>query len=49
MPSRTLRVALATEPPLVAEVTRQALESLGVAEGSEVFAAFKATALEPYQ
>ena len=44
-----VRVALATRPPLVAEVTRQALESLGVTEGSEVFAAFKATALEPYQ
>lgn len=44
-----IRVALATEPPLVAEITRQALESLGVAEGAEVYAAFKATALEPYQ
>jgi molybdate transport system ATP-binding protein len=44
-----IRVALATEPPLVAEVTRQALEALGVTEGAEIFAAFKATALEPYQ
>ena len=44
-----VRVALATEPPLVAEVTRKALEDLGVTEGSEVYAAFKATALEPYQ
>jgi molybdate transport system ATP-binding protein len=44
-----VRVALATEPPLVAEVTRQALEALGVAEGTDVYAAFKATALAPYQ
>jgi molybdate transport system ATP-binding protein len=44
-----VRVALATEPPLVAEITRQALESLGMEEGTEVHAAFKATALEPYQ
>jgi molybdate transport system ATP-binding protein len=44
-----VRVALATEPPLVAEVTRQALEALGVVEGTDVFAAFKATALAPYQ
>ncbi|MGE5926456.1 MAG: ATP-binding cassette domain-containing protein [Gemmatimonadota bacterium] len=44
-----VRIALATEPPLVAEVTRQALDALGVAEGTEVYAAFKATALAPYQ
>ena len=44
-----IRVALSTEPPLVAEVTRQALDALGVTEGSEVYAAFKATALEPYR
>lgn len=44
-----VRVALATEPPLVAEVTRQALEALGVAEGADVYASFKATALAPYQ
>ena len=44
-----IRVALSTEPQLVAEVTRQALDALGVTEGSEVYAAFKATALEPYR
>ena len=44
-----VRVALSTEPPLVAEVTRQALEALGITEGTEVYAAFKATALAAYQ
>lgn len=44
-----IRVALATRPPLVAEVTREALGALGLTEGAEVHASFKATALEPYQ
>jgi molybdate transport system ATP-binding protein len=44
-----VRVALATSPPLVAEVTRHAVESLGLREGLEVHAAFKATGLLPYR
>jgi molybdate transport system ATP-binding protein len=44
-----VRVALATSPPLVAEVTRHAVESLGLREGLEVHAAFKATGLVPYR
>ena len=38
-----VRVALRTRPPLVAEVTRQAVESLGLEPGSPVYATFKAT------
>jgi molybdate transport system ATP-binding protein len=38
-----VRVALATRPPLVAEVTRQSVESLGLRPGLRVHAAFKAT------
>lgn len=44
-----VRVALATSPPLVAEVTRRAVESLGLRPGLEVHAAFKATGLVPYR
>jgi molybdate transport system ATP-binding protein len=44
-----VRVALATSPPLVAEVTRHAAESLSLREGLEVHAAFKATGLVPYR
>jgi molybdate transport system ATP-binding protein len=44
-----VRIALATSPPLVAEVTRHAVESLGLREGLEVHAAFKATGLIPYR
>jgi molybdate transport system ATP-binding protein len=44
-----VRVALATEPPLVAEVTRVAVDSLGLADGMEVYASFKATALAAYR
>jgi molybdate transport system ATP-binding protein len=40
-----VRVPLATEPPLTAEVTRQAAEALGLRPGLAVYAAFKATAL----
>ncbi|HTK42425.1 MAG TPA: ABC transporter ATP-binding protein [Gemmatimonadales bacterium] len=43
------RVALATSPPLVAEVTRHAVETLRLREGLEVHAAFKATGLVPYR
>ncbi len=38
-----VRVALSTRPPLVAEVTRQSIESLGLVAGSPVYATFKAT------
>jgi molybdate transport system ATP-binding protein len=44
-----IRVALDSTPPLVAEVTRHAVESLGLREGLEVYAAFKATGLVPYR
>jgi len=44
-----VRVALDSTPPLVAEVTRYAVESLGLREGLEVHAAFKATGLVPYR
>ena len=44
-----IRVALATSPPLVAEVTRHAVETLRLREGLEVHAAFKATGLVPYR
>jgi molybdate transport system ATP-binding protein len=44
-----VRVALATSPPLVAEVTRHAVETLGLREGLEVHAAFKATGVVPYR
>ena len=37
-----VRVSLATAPPLIAEVTRQAVEALGLAPGRRVFASFKA-------
>jgi len=37
-----LRVSLATTPPLIAEVTRQAVAALGLAPGRRVFASFKA-------
>jgi molybdate transport system ATP-binding protein len=44
-----VRVALASRPPLVAEVTRQAAEGLGLAEGTLVYASFKATGVMPYR
>jgi molybdate transport system ATP-binding protein len=40
-----VRVWLATEPPLVAEVTADAVERLGLGPGLRVHAAFKATAV----
>jgi molybdate transport system ATP-binding protein len=43
-----VRVSLDTHPPLVAEVTRAAVERLGLAEGEEVYAAFKATGVAAY-
>jgi len=38
-----VRVSLATTPPLIAEVTRSAVEALGLEPGLEVFASFKAS------
>ena len=37
-----VRVSLGTTPRLIAEVTRQAVESLGLSPGRHVFASFKA-------
>jgi molybdate transport system ATP-binding protein len=44
-----VRVSLATRPPLVAEVTRQAVEGLGLHEGLEVYATFKAVGVQAYR
>jgi molybdopterin-binding protein len=44
-----LRVSLATEPPLVAEVTRHSAEALGLQPGQRVHASFKATAVVTYR
>ncbi|HKQ56875.1 MAG TPA: ABC transporter ATP-binding protein [Candidatus Eisenbacteria bacterium] len=38
-----VRVLLSTRPPLAAQVTRDAVETLGLVPGAEVFASFKAT------
>jgi TOBE domain. len=40
---------LGTRPPLVAEVTREAVTSLGLAEGRTVHASFKATGIRSYR
>ena len=37
-----VRVSLTTTPPLIAEVTREAVEALGLVPGQRVFASFKA-------
>ena len=37
-----VRVSLATNPPLLAEVTRQSVQTLGLKPGMQVFASFKA-------
>jgi len=39
------RLSLATAPPLVAQVTRQAIEELGLVPGRRVYASFKASAI----
>jgi len=41
-----VRVLLETSPPLAAQVTRAAVLSLGLSRGREVWASFKATAVE---
>ena len=38
-----VRISIASTPPLIAEVTRQAVESLGLRPGMPVYASFKAT------
>jgi molybdate transport system ATP-binding protein len=40
------RVRLATEPPLVAEVTTGSIDRLGIREGSTVWASFKAVEVQ---
>ena len=44
-----VRVALATRPPLVAEITHAAAERLGLAPGVPVFASFKATGVRVFR
>jgi molybdate transport system ATP-binding protein len=44
-----VRVVLGTRPPLVAEVTRDAVESLHLTEGITVHASFKATGIRAYR
>ena len=44
-----VRVSLQTRPPLVAEVTAHAIDALGLREGLEVYAAFKATSAKAYR
>lgn len=44
-----IRVVLGTRPPLVAEVTREAVAGLGLREGMMVHASFKATGTRTYR
>jgi molybdopterin-binding protein len=44
-----IRVALGTRPPLVAEVTREAVAGLSLHEGMTVHASFKATGTRTYR
>jgi molybdate transport system ATP-binding protein len=44
-----VRVVLATQPVLVAEVTREAVSALALREGERVFASFKATGVRVYR
>jgi molybdate transport system ATP-binding protein len=44
-----VRVVLGTRPPLVAEVTREAVAGLALREGMTVFASFKATGIRTYR
>ena len=41
-----VRVSLASTPPLIAEITRQAAEAMALAPGARVFASFKASGVE---
>ena len=40
-----VRISVATSPPLVAEVTRESVEALGLGPGRRVHASFKAAAV----
>lgn len=44
-----VRVMLGTRPPLVAEVTPEAVAQLGLREGATVYAGFKATGIRTYR
>jgi molybdate transport system ATP-binding protein len=44
-----VRVLVRSNPPLVAEITDQAVERLGLREGVEVYASFKATGVEVFR
>jgi ABC-type molybdate transport system ATPase subunit len=44
-----IRVILGTRPPLVAEVTREAVAALSLREGMPVHASFKATGVRTYR
>jgi len=44
-----VRVVLGTTPPLVAEVTREAVSALALQEGDRIFAGFKATGVRVYR
>lgn len=44
-----VRVVLAGDPPLVAEVTGETVTRMGLAPGLEVYAAFKATGVAVYR
>ncbi len=44
-----LRVVVASQPALVAEITRHAAESMGLEAGRPVYASFKATAVTTYR
>ncbi|MEO5618189.1 MAG: ABC transporter ATP-binding protein [Candidatus Eisenbacteria bacterium] len=44
-----VRVAITTQPPLVAELTRAAVERLGLVPGRQVTATFKATGVRVFQ
>ena len=44
-----IRVALGSRPPILADVTREAVASLGLHEGSAVYATFKATGVRAYR
>ncbi len=44
-----VRVALGTTPPLVAEVTREAVAALSLREGMTIHASFKATGIRTYR
>ena len=44
-----VRVVLDARPPLVAEITAEAVRALGLREGTQVYASFKATGMRVYR